>query len=328
MQWHLPIIEVFAAFIGNILCVDTATPQNERQQCVNRASTEHQQSINTASMECQQSVNDFGCCIVYNPRPLLRHIPGINGLAAIMSKWDRNMVTAPVWKWASTERQQFSVLHLVWSKGRATTFTHNLSIGSLYRHYRVSILQLLKMSVNRASTGHQQSVNRASTQRQQCINRVSTILGVASCIFQGLCYSIYPESMYWQPLWANEIATWSQLQSESECQQSVNDLVCCMIYNARAALLHLPILGVLGAIIGNIVCIDTATPQNEHQQSVNRVSTEHQQIVNRASTERQQSVNRASTERQQSVNRASTEHQHSVNTVSTECQWLSVLHLV
>jgi len=37
----------------------------------------------------------------------------------------------------------------------------------------------------------QQSVNRASTQRQQSVNRVSTILGVASCVIQGLCYGIY-----------------------------------------------------------------------------------------------------------------------------------------
>jgi len=52
--WHLPIIEVLAAFIGNIMCVDTATPQNECQQSVNRLSTEHQHSINRLSTECQQ----------------------------------------------------------------------------------------------------------------------------------------------------------------------------------------------------------------------------------------------------------------------------------
>jgi len=51
------MIEVLAAFIGNIVSVYTATVQNERQQSVNGASTERQQSINTASTECQQSVN-------------------------------------------------------------------------------------------------------------------------------------------------------------------------------------------------------------------------------------------------------------------------------
>jgi hypothetical protein len=34
-------------------------------------------------------------------------------LAAVLSKIDHDMVTAPVWKWASTERQRFCVLHLV-----------------------------------------------------------------------------------------------------------------------------------------------------------------------------------------------------------------------
>jgi hypothetical protein len=94
---------------------------------------------------------------------------------------------------------------------------------------------------------------------------------------------------------------------------------------------HLPIIEVFAAFIGNIVCVNSATPQTERQQSFNRVSTERQQSVNRASTERQQSINRASTEHQQSINRASTERQQSVNrasieyqksinTASTECQ--------
>jgi len=92
---HLSIIEVLAAFTGIIVCVDTATPPNERQQSVNRASTEGQQSINTASTECQQSVNDFGYGILYNPRALLWQISIIIVLAAVLSKSDRNMVTAP-----------------------------------------------------------------------------------------------------------------------------------------------------------------------------------------------------------------------------------------
>jgi len=90
------MIEVLAAFIGNIVSVYTATVQNERQQSVNGASTERQQSINTASTECQQSVNDFGCCILYNPRSLIWHLPIINVLAAVMSKRDSDMVTGPV----------------------------------------------------------------------------------------------------------------------------------------------------------------------------------------------------------------------------------------
>jgi len=54
---HLSIIEVLAAFIGNIVCVDTVAAQNERPQSVNSASTEHQQSVNRASTKCQPSVN-------------------------------------------------------------------------------------------------------------------------------------------------------------------------------------------------------------------------------------------------------------------------------
>jgi hypothetical protein len=93
---HLPIIEVLAAFLGNMVCVDSAIPDNERQQSINRASTGRQQRIYTASTECQQSVSDFGCCILYNPRAVLWYIPIINILAAVMSKRDRDMVTAPV----------------------------------------------------------------------------------------------------------------------------------------------------------------------------------------------------------------------------------------
>jgi hypothetical protein len=51
------IIEVLAAFIGSMVKVVVATPKNERQQSVNRASTKRQQSVNRVSTECQQRVN-------------------------------------------------------------------------------------------------------------------------------------------------------------------------------------------------------------------------------------------------------------------------------
>jgi hypothetical protein len=57
---------------------------------------------------------------------------------------------------------------------------------------------------------------------------------------------------------------------------------------------------VLATLIGNMLNVDVALPDNENQQSINRASIEHQQSVYRASTELQQSFNRASTERQQS----------------------------
>jgi len=93
---HLSKIEVLAVFIGNIVIVDTITPQNARQQSVNTASTERHQSINPVSTECQQSVIAFGCCIMYIPRALLQHMSMMNVLAAVPCKCDRDMVTAPV----------------------------------------------------------------------------------------------------------------------------------------------------------------------------------------------------------------------------------------
>jgi len=91
----LPIIEVSAASIDNIVNVDVAAPEHERQQSVNRASTERQQSVNRASTECQQSVNNLGCCILYNIRAMLWHLPIINVSAAFIRKRECDMVTAP-----------------------------------------------------------------------------------------------------------------------------------------------------------------------------------------------------------------------------------------
>jgi hypothetical protein len=138
---------------------------------VNRVSTEHQQSVNTASLQRQKSVNNFGRCILNNPSTLLPHIPRINVFAAIMSKGDRNMVTAQVWKRESTYSRQFCVFHLLYSKGCATAFTHNRSICSLYRQYCMS---QFCYTTNWASTELQQSVNRASTECQQSVSRAST----------------------------------------------------------------------------------------------------------------------------------------------------------
>jgi len=79
--------------------------------------------------------------------------------------------------------------------------------------------------------------------------------------------------------------TWSLPQSENERQQSVNDFVGSILCNPKAVIRHLSIIEVLAAFTGNIVCVDTATPQNEHQQSVNGLSTENPHSVNRLSTE-------------------------------------------
>jgi len=103
----------------------------ERQQNVNRASTERQQSVNRASTEYQQSVNKFSYCIFYMLRAILLHLPIIEVLSVVMGNMVRVNVAAPKVSIniASTESQQFLVLHLVSSMGCATVFTHNGSIG-------------------------------------------------------------------------------------------------------------------------------------------------------------------------------------------------------
>jgi len=150
--------------------------------------------------ERQQSVNDFGCCILYNPRAMLRLIPIMKVLAAFIgntvyvdvaspeNERQQSVNTASTERQqsinrVSTERQQSWVLHRIQSKGYAMAFTHNRRIGSLY---------VQKKQHHGHSPSLKMSVNRASTERPQSINRASTILDVASSSIQGLCYGIYP----------------------------------------------------------------------------------------------------------------------------------------
>jgi hypothetical protein len=95
------------------------------------------------------------------------------------------------------------------------------------------------------------------------------MLGVASCKIQALGNGMYPESTYWHPFGIKAITVWSLPQSDNERQQSVNDFVGCIFFNRKAVPQHLSIMEVLAAFTGNIVCVDTATPPNEFQQSVN-----------------------------------------------------------
>jgi hypothetical protein len=67
--------------------------------------------------------------------------------------------------------------------------------------------------------------------------------------------------MYCQPLCANAIPTWLQPQSENERQQSVNDFLCCILYNPRAVLRHLLIIEVLADFTVSIVIVNATTPQ-------------------------------------------------------------------
>jgi len=171
-------------------------------------------SVNRASTERQQSVNNVGCCILYNPKAMRRHWRIFNVSVAFMLKSASDMVTAPLGNWASTQRQQFQVLHLVWSKGCAMAFMHNRSIGRLYRQYRscrccctwkwasterqrfrvlhlveskgyaaalpiIKVLAILLgntayVDVASPENERQHSVNKASTQRQHSVNTAST----------------------------------------------------------------------------------------------------------------------------------------------------------
>jgi len=58
----------------------------------------------------------------------------------------------------------------------------------------------------------------------------------------------------------------------TEGQLSVKDFGCCMLYNPRAVLRHLPINEVFPAVVGNMVSVDVATSRNQRQPSVNRAS--------------------------------------------------------
>jgi len=102
------------------MCVDTATPQIECQQSINRLSTEHQHSVNGLSTECQR----------------------------------------------------FWVLDNVKSKCSAVACTHNQSIR-------------IRSEQKRSPNGHRPSL-------KMIVNRASTILWVASCVIQTLCYGMYP----------------------------------------------------------------------------------------------------------------------------------------
>jgi hypothetical protein len=62
MLWLLAIIEVMAAFKGNLVNVVVTTHKNKRQQ----------------------RISNFGCCILYDPRAMLRLLPIMELLASFL----------------------------------------------------------------------------------------------------------------------------------------------------------------------------------------------------------------------------------------------------
>jgi len=89
MLWLLPIIEVLATFVRNMVKV----------------------VVMTAGNEDQQRVNGFGSCIVYNPGAVLWLLPIIEVLASIAG----NIITVNVAA-LKTEHQQSVNDFLVFEK--------------------------------------------------------------------------------------------------------------------------------------------------------------------------------------------------------------------
>jgi hypothetical protein len=108
------------------------------------------------------------------------------------------------------------------------------------------------------------------------VNGASTILGpISTLIWKGFARCC-PYATYKQPFYVRQTTTGYQPHSGNERQQSVNDFGCCILYNPRNMVLLWHIIKVLAAVIGNMVNVAVATAEDEHQQSIKRVSTECQ----------------------------------------------------
>jgi hypothetical protein len=120
--------------------------------------------------------------------------------------------------------------------------THNESIACRDKQYIKCQCRYTQQST---STEHHLSTTRVSTERQQSVNRAST------------------ERQQ------------SVNRASTERQQSINNYHYCILYKLRALLLHLPIIEVLCAVMGNMVRVNVTAPKV----SVNIASTESQQFL-------------------------------------------------
>jgi len=252
-------------------------------------------NVNRVSTEHKQSVNSFGCCIWYNPRAKLWLLSIVEELATCIGNVVSIIVTTrkdecqQSVKTVSIEHQQ-SIIRASMILGIASWIIQGRCYWvSSYTKYwpHLGVIWSLSMSLHRKL-----SVNRASTECQQSVNNL------------GCCILYYPRAVLRHLHIINlfaaviskrgcEMVTFRVWKCAlTECQQ----FWCCILYNPRAVLWHLPTTEVVASFIGNVVWVDTATPQNDRQQSANKVSTECQQSTNRVSTEHQHRVNRVSTE--------------------------------
>ena len=162
-----------------------------------------------------------------------------NALAAFIGKRDRNMVTAPFWKWASMEGQQCLALHLGWSMFWLVADIRSSDKGCLYweklqRHARCRIL---RMSVNGAST----------------------IFSLASWVIYVPIGCRHPFIKYWQPLLPKTTATCSLPHPEIQRQRRVNRFRCCIFGIQGIVLIFAFITEVLTTLIGKIQFIKGKT---------------------------------------------------------------------
>jgi len=87
-----------------------AVRHNRRIGSIHRATEIATRSLPNSEKECHWSVIDFWSCKYGNWTVIWSLLAKPDILAAFTGKRDSNMVTAPLWEWASTERQRFLVL--------------------------------------------------------------------------------------------------------------------------------------------------------------------------------------------------------------------------
>jgi len=152
-------------------------------------STEHKPSVNTASIILGVASYILqGLCSGIYPKSMYWQYLWANGNATWLQPQSQN------------DRQQSNYNFVRCTLCHPQPVVRLLSIIEVLATFTGNIFNVDVTSpdnagqqiVNRASTEHQLSINWASIEYQQSINRASTILGVASCIIQGLCYGIYP----------------------------------------------------------------------------------------------------------------------------------------